>query len=72
MVRQVLSATGMSLNEYVVSCAVAAAADDLADRLALAGPRARRDELQDLLNQPPVAKPEIARLLAQPSLLEQE
>ena len=72
IVRQVLSATGMSLNEYVVSCAVSAAADDLADRHVFVLDDEAWDELQDLLDQPPVAKPEIARLLAQPSLLEQE
>ena len=32
LVRHVLQATGMSLNEYVVSHAVSAAAADLADR----------------------------------------
>lgn len=32
IVRQALRATGKALNEYVVSCALASATDDLADR----------------------------------------
>ena len=72
IVRQVLSATGMSLNEYVVSRTVAAAANDLADRrVFVLGPEAW-DELQRLLDRPPVLSPEIAALLREPSILEVE
>lgn len=68
--RRVLEATGMSLNEYVVGCAVAAAADHLADRHAFAlSPQAWK-ELQEMLYRPPAAKPRIAALLAEPSILD--
>lgn len=62
----------MSLNEYVVSCAVTAANNDLADRQVFVLDPEAWDELQDLLDRAPVPKPKIAALLAQPSILEQE
>ncbi len=65
--RQVLKATGMSLNEYVVGCAVAAAADDLADRRVFALSPQVWEELQQVLDRPPATKPRIAALLAEPS-----
>ena len=68
--RQVLKATGMSLNEYVVGCAVAAAADDLADRRVFAVSSQAWEELQEMLDRPPAAKPRIAALLAEPSILD--
>ena len=68
IVRQVLKATGMSLNEYVVGCAVAAAANDLAYRRVFAVSRQVWEELKALLDGPPAAKPRIATLLAEPSI----
>ena len=68
--RRVLEATGMSLNEYVVSCAVAAATDNLADRRAFAVSPQVWEELQELLSRPPEAKPKIAALLAEPSIVD--
>ena len=62
----------MSLNEYVVSCTVTAATNDLADRHVFVLDPKAWDELQDLLDRPPVPKPKIAALLAQPSILEQD
>lgn len=70
IVRQVLNATGMSLNEYVVNCAVQAAGNDLADRRVFALDQHAWNELQELLNRPPAAKPRLAALLAEPSILE--
>ena len=63
IVRRVLQATGMSLNEYVVGCAVASAANDLADRQVFALTPEAWDELQDILDRPKTPKPEIAALL---------
>ena len=70
IVRQVLRATGMSLNEYVVGCAVAAAADDLASRRVFAVSPQVWEEVQAVLDRPPVAKPRIAALMAEPSILD--
>lgn len=72
VVRRVLESTGESLNEYVVRHAVQAAQDGLADRRAFALDEARWVELQHLLDRPPVSKPELAELLANPSVLEQD
>ncbi len=72
IVRQVLSATGMSLNEYVVSRTVAAATSDLADRQIFALEPHAWDELQTILDRPPAPNPAIAALLTQPSTLEDE
>ncbi len=72
IVRRVLSTTGMSLNEYVVSCAVASAANDLADRQVFALAPDTWDELQGILDRPPEAEPRIAALLSEPSILESE
>ena len=70
--RRVLDATGMSLNEYVVSRTVAAATNDLADRQIFVLEPEAWDELQELLNRPPAPNPRITALLAQPSTLEDE
>ena len=70
--RRVLSATGMSLNEYVVSRVVAAATDDLADRQVFALDPDQWDALQDILDRPPAPKPEMTALLTKPSVLEAE
>lgn len=60
----------MSLNEYVVGCAAAAAADDLADRRVFAASPQVWEELQQVLDRPSAAKPRIAALLAEPSILD--
>ncbi len=72
IVRRVLAATGMSLNEYVVSCAVSSATNDLADRQVFGLAPDAWEELQDILDRPAVAKPKIAALLKTPSALQQE
>jgi uncharacterized protein (DUF1778 family) len=70
VVRRVLEVTGESLNEYVVRHAVQAAETDLADRRVFVLDDPAWTELQALLDRPPSPKPELARLLANPSILE--
>ena len=70
-VRRVLDETGESLNDYVVRHVVEAAHEDLADRRVFAVGDAAWVELQRLLDRPPASKPELAKLLANPSVLEQ-
>lgn len=70
VVRRVLDVTGESLNEYVVRHAVQAAETDLADRRVFVLNDAAWTDLQALLDRPPSPKPELARLLAKPSILE--
>ncbi|MGQ0826710.1 MAG: type II toxin-antitoxin system TacA family antitoxin [Actinomycetota bacterium] len=69
-VRRVLEATGESLNEYVVRHAVQAAHADLADRRVFAIDDAAWTEFQALLDRPPQFRPALAKLLADPSILE--
>ena len=69
-VRRVLEATGESLNEYVVRHAVEAAHMDLADRRVFVLDENQWAAFQDVLDRPPVRKPELSRLLAEPSVLE--
>ncbi|MBN7329263.1 DUF1778 domain-containing protein [Mycobacteroides abscessus] len=70
VVRRVLDVTGESLNDYVVRHAVQAAEADLADRRVFVLDDAAWTDLQALLDRPPSPKPELARLLANPSILE--
>jgi uncharacterized protein (DUF1778 family) len=70
VVRRVLDVTGESLNEYVVRHAVEAAATDLADRRVFVLDDVAWADLQALLDRAPSPKPELARLLANPSILE--
>ncbi|WP_409436872.1 DUF1778 domain-containing protein [Mycobacterium sp. SMC-14] len=70
VVRRVLDATGESLNDYVVRHAIQAAEHDLADRRVFALDDTAWADLQQLLDRPPIPKPELARLLADPSILE--
>jgi len=72
IVRRVIAEAGMSLNEYVVSHAIAAAMDDLADRRVFALSSEAWDELHQILDRPPAPKPRIAALLAEPSVLDAE
>ncbi|WP_419917909.1 DUF1778 domain-containing protein [Candidatus Poriferisocius sp.] len=70
IVRRVLRDAGMSLNEYVVRCAVAAATNDLADRRVFTLSVEAWDELQKVLDRPAAANPRISKLLEQPSVLD--
>ncbi|MGD9701145.1 MAG: DUF1778 domain-containing protein [Acidimicrobiia bacterium] len=69
-VRRILDITGESLNEYVVRHAIEAAHNDLADRHVFVADDAAWAELQALLDRPPTYKPELAKLLGEPSALE--
>ena len=60
----------MSLNEYVVSRAVASAVEDLADRQVFAVSAEAWEKLQEVLERPATAKPKIAALLAEDSVLD--
>ena len=71
IVRRVLAATGMSLNEYVVSRVVSAATNDLADRRVFSLAPDAWAELQSILDRPAITKPKITALLHEPSMLEQ-
>ena len=71
VVRRVLETTGESLNEYVVRHAVEAAETDLADRRVFAVDDAAWSEFEALLSRPPTHKPRLAKLLTNPSVLEQ-
>lgn len=71
VVRRVVEESGESLNDYVVRNCVAAAANDLADRRAFVVDDAAWAQLQALLDAPPVYRPEVAKLLANPSVLEE-
>ncbi len=70
LVRRLLETTGESLNEYVVRHAVAAAEVELADRRIFALDEKAWNELQAVLDRPAIRKPELDRLLSQPSVLE--
>jgi uncharacterized protein (DUF1778 family) len=60
----------VSLNEYVVRHAVAAAIDDLADRRAFTLSSDAWNELREILDRSPTPKPRIAALMAEPSVLD--
>lgn len=68
--RRVLEATGESLNEFVVRNAVQAAHDDLVDRRVFVVGDHGWTKLQAVLDGPTEPKPELAKLLANPSVLE--
>ena len=70
IVRQVLRTSGMSLSEYVVSRAVAQAVEDLADRQVFAVSVEDWEKLHEVLERPATAKPRIAALLAEDSVLD--
>ena len=72
IVRRVVEDFGMSLNEYVVSHAVAAAIDELADRRVFTLSDEAWGQLQETLDRPVTPKPRIAALLTEPSALEPE
>ena len=72
IVRRALAQRGVSLNEYVVSHAISAAMEDLADRRLFMLSSEEWDELQEILDRPVTPKPRLAALLAQPSLVEDE
>ena len=72
IVRQALRATGKSLNEYVVSCALASATEDLADRRVFVLSPEEWGQLGEILDRPEQEKPRLAALLAEPSVLERQ
>lgn len=72
IVRRALAQQGVSLNEFVVRHAVTAAIDDLADRRLFLLSNDEWDELQEMLDRPVMAKPRLAELMRQPSVLEAE
>lgn len=65
-----MAATGESLNEYVVRHAVEAAHMDLADRRVFVVDDGDWAALQEILDRPVARKPDLARLLGTPSVLE--
>ncbi len=71
IVRRVVEESGESLNDYVVRNCVTAAENDLADRRVFVVDDAAWNQLQALLDAPPVHRPEVAKLLADPSVLEE-
>ncbi len=70
IVRRLIDDSGISLNEYVVSRAVTAATEELADRRAFSLPDTAWDELQEILNRPAVPKVRLNALLTEPSVLD--
>ncbi len=62
----------MSLNDYVVSNAVGSATNDLADRTFFALGPEEWGQLADALDRPPTNNSNIAELLQNPSVLENE
>ncbi len=71
VVRSAAEARGEQLSEYVVRLIVEAAQADLADRRVFVVDDAAWAELQVRLSAPPVTKPRLGTLLANPSVLEQ-
>lgn len=61
-----------SANEHVVNCALASAADDLADRRVFALSPDEWDHLSAILSRPVRREPKLAALLAEPSVLEHQ
>jgi uncharacterized protein (DUF1778 family) len=70
IVRRVLEMSGESLSEYVVRHAVEAAAEDLADRRIFVLDDEAWQELEELLDRPPVRHQRLEELLSEPSVLE--
>lgn len=71
VVRRVVEESGESLNDFVVRNCVMAAQNDLADRRVFVVDDAGWTQLQALLDAPPVYRPELAKLLSNPSVLEE-
>ena len=69
IVRRVLAHNRISLNEYVVRNAVAAAIADLSDRRLFMLSGEEWKDLQLILDRPTVRKPRLAKSLAQRSIL---
>lgn len=70
IVRRLIDDSGISLNEYVVSRAVTAATEELADRRVFSLPDTAWDELQEILDRPAVPKVRLNALLSAPSALD--
>ncbi|MGH8995956.1 MAG: DUF1778 domain-containing protein [Acidimicrobiales bacterium] len=71
VLRQAADARGVSTNDYVVRRAVEAAEMELADRRVFVADDSAWDELQELLSRPPALPAAMAKLLSNPSVLEQ-
>lgn len=63
-------ATGKSVSEFVIEAGLAAAAETLADRRFFVLDEAAWHEFEAVLDRPVAAKPQLARLLAEPSAIE--
>jgi uncharacterized protein (DUF1778 family) len=62
--------TSTSVSEFVLRASLARAADVLADRREFRLPPDSWNAFVELLDQPPVEKPRLRRLLTEPSILE--
>jgi uncharacterized protein (DUF1778 family) len=69
VLRRAAEARGESMSEYVLRHAIEAAEMDLADRRVFVVDDSW-NELQAILSRPPVRKPQLAKLLTTPSVLE--
>ncbi|HEX9547877.1 MAG TPA: DUF1778 domain-containing protein [Acidimicrobiales bacterium] len=70
VLRRAAEAHGESMSEYVLRHAIDAAEMDLADRRVFVMEDDAWDELQAVLSRPAARKPQLAKLLANPSVLE--
>jgi uncharacterized protein (DUF1778 family) len=71
VLRRAADAQGESMSEYVLRHAIEAAEMDLADRRLFVVDDDTWNELQAVLDRPAVLNPKLAKLLADPSVLEQ-
>jgi len=70
VLRRAAEAQGESMSEYVLRHAIEAAKMDLADRRVFVVDDDSWNELQSVLSRPLVRKPQLAKLLTTPSVLE--
>ena len=70
VLRRAAEANGESMSEYVLRHAIEAAETDLADRRVFVLDAAAWQKLQAALDRPAARKPQVAKLLAYPSILE--
>lgn len=71
IVQRVVADSGVSLSEYVVRHAVAAASADLADRRVFTLDTAAWQRLHEILDRPSSPKPRLAALMDEPSVLDE-
>jgi len=70
VLRRAAESQGESMSEYVLRHAIEAAETDLADRRVFVLDTAGWDQLQTVLDRAPAARPQVAKLLTTPSVLE--